>query len=138
LTRRIYDETILKYIPLFESLTGAKIKDCIVDEDKIIFIIEKGNMGLAIGKHGSNLRRVEGVLKKPLRIIEFDENASQFIKNYTYPINSFEVEQNEKIITLKGRDTKTKAMLIGRDRANLKKMLGIVKRFFDIEDINVI
>lgn len=137
MTRIIYDAAILKYISLFESLTGAKVKDCIAD-DKLIFIIEKGNMGLAIGRNGSNLKRVENVLKKPLRIIEFDEDVDQFIRNYSYPLKMIEVEKEGNSVIIKGKDTKTRAFLIGRDRANLKKMISIVKRYFDIEDIRVV
>jgi N utilization substance protein A len=123
---------------LFESLTGAKLKDCIVVEDRVTFVVEKGNMGLAIGRHASNIRRIEGVLKKQIKIIEFDEDVRQFIRNYAYPLNMFEVTQNEKKVVIKGRDTKTKAMLIGRDRTNLKKMNEDVKRYFDIEEITVV
>lgn len=137
MTRIIYDAAILKYISLFESLTGAKVKDCITD-DRLIFIIEKGNMGLAIGRNGSNLKRVENVLKKPLRIIEFDEDVEQFIRNYSYPLKMIEVEKEGNSVIIKGKDTKTRAFLIGRDRVNLKKMISIVKRYFDVEDIRVV
>jgi N utilization substance protein A len=131
------DINTLKYITLFESLTGAKVKDCIVD-DKITFIIEKGNMGLAIGKHGKNLKRVENAIKKTIRAIEFDEDVRQFIKNYAYPLRELEIVENDNIIQIKGKDTKTKALLIGRDKANLKKMINIVNRYFSIQDITVV
>ena len=121
---------------LFESLTGAKVKDCIINE-KITFVVEKGNMGLAIGKQGKNLKRVESTIKKPIRAIEFDEDIRQFIKNYCYPLKDLEVEQNDKNINIIGKDTKTKALLIGRDRVNLKKMLNIVSRYFEVRDITV-
>ena len=40
----------IRYLTLFESITGASIKDCIVQDDKIIFVVKKGDMGIAIGK----------------------------------------------------------------------------------------
>ena len=126
---------------MFESITQAKVKDCIIDEkidEKIVFIIEKGDMGLAIGKHGANFKRIEAVLKKQIRLIEFDDNLSQFIKNCIYPVTSVEITQNEKKVIIKGNDFKSKAMIIGRDKATLKKTISIVKRFFDIDDITVI
>ena len=120
-----YDSTIMNYISLFESLTGAKVKDCIVDEN-ILFIIEKGNMGLAIGKGGSNLRRVENALKKSIKAIEYDDNIIQFIKHYVFPLRKMQIEQEGKIIKIKGQDMKTKGLLIGRERSNLRKMNDIV------------
>ena len=39
----------IRFINVFESYTGAKVRDCITDMDKIIVVVEKGQMGLAIG-----------------------------------------------------------------------------------------
>jgi transcription termination/antitermination protein NusA len=136
--RRIYDENSLKIISLFESISGAKIKDCINEEEKITFIIDKGSMGLAIGKHAQTLNRIESLLKKPVKMIEFDEDVIEFIRHIVFPINMFEISIEGKIITIKGHDTKTKGILIGRERSNLKKLLRTVKRFFDIDEIKVV
>ena len=132
MTRRIYDENILNYITLFESVTGAKVKDCIVN-GSITFIVEKGNMGLAIGKNGSNLNRAEGILKKTLKVIEFEEDVLKFVLNCAYPIRKIGIEKQEKTVVIKGQDMKTKGLLIGRDRVNIKRILSLVQRFFDIE-----
>src|SRR5881398_3081760 len=47
----------MKYMALFESITGATTQDCIIDEklERIIFVAKQGNMGLAIGKGGKNI-----------------------------------------------------------------------------------
>ena len=58
MSRIKYDLDIMRYISLFESLSGAKVKDCIVN-DVIFFIVHENEMGRAIGKQGSNIKRVE-------------------------------------------------------------------------------
>jgi len=42
----------MRYIALFESISGASVKDCIVDEieQRAIFIVNQGQVGVAIGK----------------------------------------------------------------------------------------
>ena len=47
----------MRYIALFENITGATVKDCIVDDvlNRIIFIIKKGDVGMAIGRKGKNI-----------------------------------------------------------------------------------
>ena len=127
----------MSYISSFESLTRATLKDCLAD-DKLTFIVEKGDMGLAIGKQGSNLKRVENALKKTLKVVEFDEDVTKFIRNYLYPLSKIEVTKEGNIVTIKGQDTKTKSFIIGREKANLKRLISIVKRYFEVSDIVVI
>ena len=53
----------MRLIALFENITGATANDCVIDNDRIIFIAKPGEMGLAIGKGGKNinmLRKMTG------------------------------------------------------------------------------
>jgi N utilization substance protein A len=51
----------IRYIALFESLTRAVARDCYIDDenDRVIFVVKEGDMGLAIGKNGNNINRVK-------------------------------------------------------------------------------
>ena len=126
----------MKYISLFESLTGAKVKDCIVN-DNILFVVHENEMGMAIGKAGSNIKRVENVFKKKIRLVEFSNNVLQFVENLIYPLKAKEMKEEDGIVTIYGNDIKTKGMLIGRDRHNITSTSKIVKRHFKIEEIKV-
>ena len=132
-----FDSELMKLITLFESVTGASVKDCIAD-GKIIFIIDEGEMGKAIGKNGANIKRVENMLKKRVRLVEFSNDVVQFVKNLVYPIDAMEIKQEENAIIIHGRDTGSKAMLIGRERQNINHLAVIVKRYFDVKEIKVV
>jgi transcription termination/antitermination protein NusA len=131
-----YNKDIMGYISIFESLTGAKLKDCILNEH-IMFIVHENEMGKAIGKKGSNIRRVEGMLKKKIRLVEFSSNSLKFVENLIHPLRANEIKDEENTITIYSNDTKTKGMLIGRDRHNIKSVNSIVKRYFDIKEVRV-
>lgn len=131
-----YNIEVIKYITLFESLTGAKVKDCIVNES-IVFIIHENEMGKAIGKQGTNIRRVENAIKKKIRLVEFNHDLSQFIQNLISPIRAKEIKEEEGIVTIYGNDTKSRGLLIGRDRRNLNSVNDIVKRHFGVQEIKV-
>ncbi|MFH0868180.1 MAG: NusA-like transcription termination signal-binding factor [Candidatus Woesearchaeota archaeon] len=131
-----YNSDVMKYISLFESLTGAKVKDCIVN-DSIFFIVHENEIGRAIGKQGSNIKRVENTLNKKIRLAEFSNDIPQFIQNLIYPLKVKEVKEEEGIVTIYADDTKTKGMLIGRDRRNINSTTEIVKRYFKILEIKV-
>lgn len=132
-----YDATLMKYISLFESLTGAKAKDCIANEH-ILFIVHENEMGKAIGKHGSNIKRIEGMLNKNIRLVEFSNDIVQFIQNLMYPLIAKEIKEENGIVSICCHDTKTKGMLIGRDRHNINSISDIVKRYFKVSEIKVV
>ena len=52
-------EDCMRLISQFESLTGAGSRDCVVDDrnGRLIFVINPGDMGLAIGKKGASIRK---------------------------------------------------------------------------------
>ena len=132
-----YDINIKQYISLFESLTGARVKDCIVN-DSIFFIVNENEMGKAIGKHGSNIKRVENALKKKIRLAEFSDDVVKFVGNLIYPIKVKEIKEEDELIKIYCSDTKTKGILIGRDRHNISRINNIVKRHFKSNEVKVV
>ena len=51
----------LKLMSMFQEISGAMAKDCVVDEkmNRVIFIVNKGEMGLAIGKNGQSIKNIK-------------------------------------------------------------------------------
>ena len=135
-TKIKYDSEIMKLMTLFESMTRAKLKDCILNE-RLLFIVEGNEIGKAIGKKGSNIKRLENMLNKRIKVVEFSPDVLQFIKNLLYPLQTSGIENNDDVIVIQA-DTKTKSLIIGRNQQNLKNLISIVKRFFDIESIKVV
>lgn len=128
----------MKFISLFESLTRAKVKDCISGETQLIFIVDENEIGKAIGKNGINVKKISNIVKKPIKIAEFSPDVVQFIKNFIYPVQVKDIVNENGVITITGIDTKTKGMLIGRESKNLNNLKDIVRRYFSIEDIKVV
>ena len=134
-----YDINLMKFISFFENLTRAKVKDCIDSGSgsSLIFVVQKGEIGKAIGKNASNIKRLENMLKRKVRIIEYDEDVVKFVRNVLAPIKVEEVELVDSKVVIRDNDMKKKGMVIGRDASNLKKHKEIVSRYFPIEDIVV-
>ena len=55
-----------------------------------------------------------------------------------YPADVAEIKNDNGMLTIKGRDVNTRAMLIGRDRQNINGIAEIVRRYFDIKEIKVV
>jgi transcription termination/antitermination protein NusA len=79
----------IRYIALFESLTRAVARDCYIDDenDRVIFVVKKGDMGLAIGKNGININRVKRSIGKHIEIVEFSGDVDEFIANALQPVS---------------------------------------------------
>jgi len=54
----------MQYINMANKVTKTDILDCISTEDKIIFIVKKGQLGAAIGIKAKNLENYVDYLKK--------------------------------------------------------------------------
>ncbi|MFA5142443.1 MAG: NusA-like transcription termination signal-binding factor [Candidatus Woesearchaeota archaeon] len=135
--KRKYDLNLIKLISLFESVTHASVEDAFEFNDLQYFIIKEGDMGKAIGKNGSNYKRVEAILKRSIKVIEHSPNMETFIKNISYPYKIAKIEVGPEKITITAPDARTRGMLIGRGASNLRAMEEMVKRYFPIEEIRV-
>lgn len=136
-----FDSDTLRYITLFENVTHARVKDCIAFEDRVIFIIETGDVLRAIGKKGEHVLRLKGIIKKNIHVIEFNTDPLTFVKNvfYHYGVESVEIEMRGTIkhVSVKVKP-EMKGKAIGKDGKNLKIFRDIIHRYFDIQSVSVV
>jgi N utilization substance protein A len=132
----------LRYIALFQSITGTTVLDCIVDEDfnRIIYIVRPEDMGRAIGRKGINVKKLSDLLKKNIEIVEHSDNLENMVKNVfrearVVSVNLVE-RAGQKTLYVRVPDT-DKGKAIGREGKNLKRARLILKRFFDVDKIVV-
>lgn len=126
----------IKYITMFEKLTGATVKDCISNDD-LTFVIKEGDMGIAIGKNGFIINKIKKEMGKEIHVYEHSEDPAQFIKNLFYPINIEKVEINDKKAKVYINQNEKKRA-IGRGGKKINTVKEISKRHFDIEDVQVV
>jgi N utilization substance protein A len=133
----------MRYIALFENITGATVKDCIVDEDanQIIYVVKEGNVGIAIGKGGKNIRLLERMTGKKHDIIEHSENPTQFIKNALKPAQVKEIRITErpdgKTMAVVSVNPKDKGVAIGKNGKNAERIRFLAKRYFQIQNVSI-
>ena len=131
----------IRYIALFESMTGAMVKDLLVDEEngKLTFLVKKGDMGLAIGKRGSTVTKVQKTVDKGVEVIEHSDEPVEFITNLMAPakirsIRILQKENGEKIATIEA-DSKNKRTAIGKAGQNIERARLLAKRQHNINNI---
>lgn len=131
-----FDGNTMQIITLFESLTKARVKDCIEKDDIIFFIVNEGQLGLAIGKGGQKLNQVKERLKKNIDVIEFSADINKFIRNifHRYKIKNIEMDKKgTKPVALINVNFRDKGKVIGRNSRNLRTAKEIMSRYHDID-----
>lgn len=134
---RLSTESI-RYIALFESATGATVKDCIIDDDRIIYVIKTGDMGAAIGKNGDHINRVKKTVDKLIDLVEYSDEPATFIKNAFGPVSVKSVNitnRNNKRLAYVEVSNKDKGLAIGRNGKNIEKVKLVAKRHHNIDDV---
>jgi len=133
----------MRYIALFQDLTRASVKDCIIDENenRIIFLVKPGDMGLAIGRNGINIKRLKRLLGRNIEVVEWAETIEQLAKNALAPARVLNVKvlttpsgKKKVLVTV---DPQDKGVAIGKAGRNVARARMILKRYFDIDSVIV-
>jgi N utilization substance protein A len=136
-------EDCMRLISQFESLTGAGSRDCVIDDrnERLIFVINPGDMGLAIGKKGASIKKASEVMGKKIEVVEYNSNPEQFIKNCFFPAQVtsilFEGEPEEQIVQVVVRD-EDRGIAIGKDGKNIFKAKKLAQRQHNIVDVQIL
>jgi len=131
-------------IALFETMTGAVVEDCVVDDknDRIIFVVKKGHMGLAIGKKGRKVKLLEKLMRKKLEVVEYSEDVREFLANALKPVRIQGIRLTERPdgrkIAVVSVDPRDKARAIGRNGRNAEKLRLLARRYFGIDNVMIL
>jgi transcription termination/antitermination protein NusA len=134
----------LRLMSLFQSVTSATARDCIVDEkmDRVIFVVNKGQMGLAIGKGGSTIKQLQNVVAKKIELVEFSDDPAEFIRNMLNAdmVNDVRISDRsdgtkQAVVTV---DQRKKGAVVGREGRNAEKARLLGKRYFQITNVQIV
>ncbi len=136
----VLTEDTLRLIALFSAITKANAVDCLETEEKIVFVVEKGQGNIAVGKKGEHVIKLKDKTGKNIQVVEYSENPEQFVMNvfHIYNPQKVVIEQRGNIthatITV---DPKLKGRAIGKAGKNLRIARDIVNRHHEIQSLSV-
>ena len=131
----------MRMMSLFQNVTGATARDCVEDEkqDRVIFVVNTGKMGLAIGKGGTHIKSLQNIVKRNVELVEYDEDPSKFLTNLLNSKLVSEVKINKRADGSKQAivmvDPRKKGIVVGREGRNAEKARMLAKRYFDITSV---
>ena len=129
----------MRYIASFESLTGARVRDCIINDfGTVTFVVNKGDFGMAIGHGGDKVKRAKHIIGKGIEVVEYSEDPVEFIKNTLSParVQSVKIVEREgKKVAVVTVDIQDKGLAVGRNGKKIQGAKKLVERHHDISDI---
>lgn len=134
----------LRLMSLFQNVTGAVARDCIVDEkmDRVIFVVNKGQMGLAIGKGGVTIKQLQSVVSRKVELVEYSDDPSAFLSNMLNSDMINEIKINDRFDGSKQAvvvvDSRKKGVVVGKEGRNAEKARLLAKRYFQISTVMIV
>jgi N utilization substance protein A len=131
----------MRLMSLFQNVTGATARDCVEDEkqDRVIFVVNAGKMGLAIGKGGSHIKTLQNIIKRNIELVEYSDEPTVFLKNMLNSKLVSEVKIKKRADgTLQAIvivDPRKKGIVVGREGRNAEKARLLAKRYFEISSV---
>lgn len=131
-------DTLLRNMMTFRRITSTEARDCIVAENKIVFLVKDGDLGKAMGRHMKNLLRLKEHFKTNIDLIEYSEDPAVFVKKifHDYKTGDVKIEVNDgkRVLTLKVNRA-DKGIIIGKSGRNLRIAKDLMKRYSNIDDV---
>ncbi|WP_372912500.1 NusA-like transcription termination signal-binding factor [Salinigranum sp.] len=133
-------DTARQYIALFEDVTGATARDCLVHDDgRVTFLVAAGEMGQAIGPGGKRVQRVEEKLGREVTLVEDADTPEAFVANALAPAVVTHVtvsEQNDRVAYVEV-DSEDRGVAIGTAGKNIRTARELARRHWDLDDVQL-
>lgn len=130
-----------RYIALFEDVSGAVARDCVVDEegDRVVFVVAPDDMATAIGPDGRTVARVEERIGRDISLVEDAADPELFVANALAPAVVYEVSvtEDDETVAYADVDEADRGVAIGADGRNIEIARVLVRRHFDVDDIRL-
>ena len=111
-----YSQEQLAAIALFSRVARLEPLDCIKVENGFLFVVPEGKAGLAVGKQGMNIKKLEKIVNKKIRVIEFSKDPTKFVSNLLFPMKAKKVEKVGEVVKIICPTVQIKSRIIGRDK----------------------
>lgn len=123
-----------RYIEELKIASKSTAVDCIIDDsfDRIIYVIKKGDMGLAIGKDGANIKRLSKTLGKRIEMVEEGDDLLSFVKNIFKPVQIQSAKEDDESgkVNVYLSQRSSLGIAIGKNGCNVAKAGLLLQRYF--------
>ena len=132
----------LRYISVFQELTGVTVYRCVADSEfnRLIFLVGKGEAGRAIGRNGRNVKALREILGRDVEVVEYSQDLREMIRNLfpSVRIKTINISGRgeSKVVTVNVEEA-DKGVAIGRNGRNVKRARLVLGKLFGVDRVIV-
>jgi N utilization substance protein A len=135
-----YDTDMIRTLNMFESITGVDAVDAIINEDEAYFIVPEGKAGMAIGKGGKVVKKLQRKLNKNVKIYEYSDNIGKFLTNIVpADIRGVDINEDEddgKTVEI-SVSRENKGRVVGKNGSKIDSIREILERTHNVKEVKV-
>lgn len=144
MTVRLSDEA-RQSIALFEEVTGVAARDCVVTDERVVFVVPAGEMADAIGPDGRHVSSVERRVGTDVELVEDADEPGPFVANALRPAAVYDVAVREqerdgttRTVAYAEVDGDDVGAAIGADGRNVGMATRLADRHFGVDAVELV
>ena len=128
-----------QYIGQFDELTDVTPKDCLVEGDRLVFLIPAGQMAEAIGQAGETVTEAEDRLGKTVELVEDADTPAAFVESALAPaaVRGVTISEQDGRVAYVEVAEADRGVAIGAEGQNIETARKLAKRHYDVDDIQL-
>jgi len=128
-----------RFMRLFAEETDINPRDCLVESDRVVFLIPADEMADAIGPDGHTVKGIEEKLGREIELIADADTPAAFVESTLAPaaVRGVTVsEQGDRVAYVEVVDD-DRGIAIGSDGRRIETARKLAERHHDIDDIQL-
>lgn len=124
----------LDFLSVFERITGVFPSDYFQQGETLAFLVERKELGKAIGKQGRNIQQLKSKLRKKVFIVAQDKDPTIMVKNFFSNVRVLDVShQPEPGLLIVSLDDRDRGIAIGKNGERIKLAKEIFQKKFNLK-----
>tara|TARA_B100001245_G_scaffold21014_1_gene13749 strand:- start:270 stop:737 length:468 start_codon:yes stop_codon:yes gene_type:complete len=148
-----YTTDNLQFLSLFQKITGVSPIDCVIEDDKISFIIKEKDYFLIMAKAQSLpikgkkgvflfLNKISKITSKKTEIIKYSEDVKIFISNYFFLKGDEEVKVLNKtsggyVSAIMFIKPHRRGLIIGKQGKRIQDARNLLQKYFGFNKLYI-
>ncbi len=134
------DNKIMGYIALFEKTAKIPLKECLENEDMVLFIVGEKKMAEMFAKNQNIIAQLREHINKHILVAELSRDLLTFVLNLFFRFGPREIDvtwKQGRIDVQVAVDPMKTGSAIGKEGRNIKLFKDAVSRLFEIGNLSI-